>query len=92
MFWVYFIAAIELLLCYIIWKSTLVRNSKDEEWHRVPIPRWQVILSIIIFCIPISNLVLIFNWVIIGIYEDDYNYQMRKYSKITDWFNKPIFK
>lgn len=91
MFWIYFVAAIELLLCYIIWKSTLVRNQ-DEDWHRVPIPRWQVILSVIILCIPLLNWFIIINWAINVVREDDYKYQMWKYSKISDWFNKPMFK
>lgn len=92
MFWIYFVAVIELLICYIIWKSTLVRDSRDEEWHRVPIPRWQVILSVILFCIPIFNWFLIGNWAITGIREDQYIYKMWKFPKIAEWFNKPIFK
>lgn len=92
MFWVYFIAIIELLICYIIWESTLVRNSENEDWHKVPIPRWQVILSIIVFCIPLANWFLIFNWAITGFRTDQFNYQKDVFPKIADWFNKPMFK
>lgn len=105
MFWIYFIAILELLVCYIIWNSTLVRDSRDEEWHRVPIPRWQVIFSVVLFCIPIFNWLLIVNWGIIGIYKADYKYvtwrspkiaeRFNKFifnSKIVKWFNKPMFK
>lgn len=92
MFWVYFIAVIELLICYIVWKSTLVRNSETEEWHRIPIPRWQVIFSIIVFCIPVFNWFLIANWGITGTREDNYKYVMWKFPKIAEWFNKPMIK
>lgn len=92
MFWIYFVAVIELLICYIIWKSTLVRDSQDEEWHRVPIPRWQVILSVILFCIPVFNWFLIFNWAITGTREDQYSYKMWKFPKLAEWFSKPMFK
>lgn len=92
MFWMYIVAVIELLICYIVWKYTLVRNSEKEEWHRVPIPRWQVIFTIILFCIPVFNWLLIVNWGITGCREDNYKYVICRIPKITEWFNKPMIK